>query len=80
MVILEEKLNYLVNGLLDKKRHLLELKSHRLLGVNPKEVLKRGYTITLKNGKVVKDKNSINLGDEIESYFYNGTVKSIVKE
>ena len=50
------------------------------MGVNPKEVLKRGYTITLKNGKVVKDKNTINNGDEIESYFYNGAVKSIVKE
>ncbi|MBU9918096.1 MAG: exodeoxyribonuclease VII large subunit, partial [Fusobacteriaceae bacterium] len=80
LVILEEKMNYLVNNLLDKKSHLLELKRHRLLGVNPKEVLKRGYTITLKNGKVVKDKNTINNGDEIESYFYNGAVKSIVKE
>lgn len=80
LIILEEKLNYLVNNILNNKNHDLELKKHRLFGVNPKEVLKRGYTITLKNGKVVKDKNSLHQGDQLESYFYNGIVKSIVKE
>lgn len=76
----EETLDSLIKGFLDKKKNLLELKKHRLLGVNPQEVLKRGYTITLKNGKVVKDKNSLLEGEQIDTIFYNGKVTSIVKE
>lgn len=76
----EERLNSLIKGLLEQKRNLLELKKHRLLGVNPQEVLKRGYTITLKNGTVVKDKNSLCVGEQIDTVFYNGKISSIVKE
>lgn len=80
LIILEEKIKVLVNKNLDNKKHELEIKKHRILGINPKEVLKRGYTITLKNGKVVKDKKSLAFGDEIETLFYEGNIKSIVKE
>ena len=76
----EERLNSLIKGLLEQKINILELKKHRLLGVNPQEVLKRGYTITLKNGTVVKDKNSLCAGEQIDTVFYNGKISSTVKE
>lgn len=80
LVLLEEKLNSLVKHLLDRKKHLLDIKSERLIGVNPKEVLKRGYTITLKNGKVVKDSSTLAVGDKIETHFFSGHITSEVKE
>jgi exodeoxyribonuclease VII large subunit len=42
--------------------------------------LKRGYTLTLKEGKIIKSAKQINLNEEIETRFSDGTVKSkIVK-
>ena len=76
----EERLNSLIKGLLEQKINILELKKHRLLGVNPQEVLKMGCTITLKNVTVVKDKNSICAGEQIDTVFYNGKISSTVKE
>ena len=80
LIFLEEKIESLVKGNLDRKLGSLELKRHRLLGVNPREVLKRGYTITTKNGKVVKDRSNLEVGDQIETLFYNGNIISTVKE
>jgi exodeoxyribonuclease VII large subunit len=49
--------------------------------INPDNVLKRGYTITLKEGKIIKSTKQINVSEEIETRFADGTVKSnIVKK
>jgi exodeoxyribonuclease VII large subunit len=49
--------------------------------INPENVLKRGYTLTLKEGKIIKSTKQINLNEEIETRFADGTVKSkIVKK
>lgn len=48
--------------------------SVRLL--DPRNVLKRGFSITLVNGKAVTDENEVNSGDEIMTMLYNGTLKS----
>jgi len=48
--------------------------------INPENVLKRGYTITLREGRIVKSAKQIELNEEIETRFSDGTVKSkIVK-
>ena len=75
-----EKLKMLVDKHLKEKNHILQLKKEKLSGVNPKEVLKRGYTITVKNGKVIKDKNEVQSGEVLETHFYNGKIESIVKK
>ena len=80
LINLEEKLKMLVDKHLKEKNHILQLKKEKLSGVNPKEVLKRGYTITVKNGKVIKDKNEVQSGEVLETHFYNGKIESIVKE
>lgn len=49
--------------------------------INPENVLKRGYTLTLKEGKIIKSTKQININEEIETRFADGTVKSkIVKK
>jgi len=49
--------------------------------INPENVLKRGYTLTLKEGKIIKSTKQINLNEEIETRFVDGNVKSkIVKK
>jgi exodeoxyribonuclease VII large subunit len=44
--------------------------------VDPVNVLKRGYSITLKDGKIVKSVNQLNINEEIESRLADGNVKS----
>jgi exodeoxyribonuclease VII large subunit len=49
--------------------------------LNPQNVLKRGFTITLKDGKIVKSTVPLHMGDEIETRFADGNVKSnIIKK
>jgi exodeoxyribonuclease VII large subunit len=49
--------------------------SVRLL--DPRNVLKRGFSITLVNGKALTDENEVKSGEEITTLLYNGTIKSI---
>jgi exodeoxyribonuclease VII large subunit len=49
--------------------------SVRLL--DPRNVLKRGFSITLVNGKAVTDESEVSSGEEITTLLYNGTLKSI---
>jgi exodeoxyribonuclease VII large subunit len=48
--------------------------------LNPENVLKRGYTITSLNGKILKSSNLLNKDDTIETLFTDGRVKSKVTE
>lgn len=47
--------------------------------VDPQTILKRGYSMTLLNGKVVKSVEQINVGDLLETRLGDGTVESIVE-
>jgi exodeoxyribonuclease VII large subunit len=47
--------------------------------LNPENILKRGYSITCFNNKVVKDSDLLNVNDEIITTFYKGKIKSRVR-
>jgi exodeoxyribonuclease VII large subunit len=44
--------------------------------IHPENVLKRGYTLTTKQGKILKSVKQLNVNEEIETRFADGTVKS----
>ena len=46
---------------------------------SPDYVLKRGYSLSLKDGKIIKHATDLNPGDELLTRFADGDVKSIVK-
>lgn len=46
--------------------------------MHPKNVLKRGYSITKKDGKAVKHANELAQDDLLETIFYDGKTQSIV--
>ncbi|MCG6190416.1 exodeoxyribonuclease VII large subunit [Maribellus maritimus] len=58
----------------EKERIHLNESSMRLL--NPENVLKRGYTLTLKEGKIIKSVSDLQIEDNIETRFADGKVKS----
>ena len=58
----------------EKERIHLNENTVRLL--NPENVLKRGYTLTLKEGRIIKSAKQLKLNEEIETRFADGKVKS----
>ncbi len=68
-----------VRQFLDRQAHRLEMLGQRAAALDPKLLLSRGYSITIHKGKAVRDKDTLKPGDEIETIFEKGTVKSIVK-
>ena len=48
--------------------------------VDPQNILKRGYSMTLLNGKIVKSVNQLNEGDRLETKLSDGTVESIIEK
>lgn len=47
--------------------------------LSPQQVLRRGYSLTLKNGKAVTNASMLQAGDIIETHLAQGSVKSEVK-
>lgn len=68
-----------VTSSLFRQRHRLELLQQRLADASPEKQLARGYSITLKNGKVVKKVSELQKDDEIVTRLHSGEVTSIIK-
>jgi exodeoxyribonuclease VII large subunit len=67
-----------VTASLFRQHHRLELLQQRLADASPEKQLARGYSITLKNGKAIKNASLLNEGDEIITRLYKGEVVSVV--
>ena len=65
--------------LLTTHRHRLELLQQRAASLDPQLLLKRGYSITLYQGKALRSNKQLLPGDEIETRLNEGTITSIVK-
>lgn len=74
------KLSRDIRIFLKLKRKELELFTSKLHSINPKEVLKRGYSIALKEGKIIKNASDVKIDDMIGIIFQKGEIKSQVKE
>lgn len=69
---------------LNQRSNIITQLEQRLNGLNPRQVLKRGYSITYKNGIVVKEAASLADGDvivtEVSDGRFNSSVTKINKE
>ena len=61
------------------EHHQLQMLEQRIKAQDPELLLKRGYSITLKDGKSVRNAADLHVGDLIETRFAEGTVKSEVR-
>ena len=75
---LQERFVMLLERRLETERHRIQLISERVKNLDPTLLLRRGYSITLHDGKVVKDVATLHAGDEIETRVANGSVRSKV--
>ena len=64
---------------LTAEKHRLQLIEEKTKSLDPALLLNRGYSITLKDGKALRDASALHPGDEIETRLANGTIHSTVK-
>jgi exodeoxyribonuclease VII large subunit len=81
----KEKLFHISNGLpgktasfLQNNKSFLEFMQKNVANLSPEMVLKRGYSITLFNGKSVKNIDSIKPGDRLHTRVADGSIFSSV--
>ena len=69
----------LLNRYMMQEIHQLEMLDQRIKALDPQVLLLRGYSITLHDGKAVRDVKKLKPGDEIETRVAYGIIKSTVK-
>jgi exodeoxyribonuclease VII large subunit len=75
---LEVKMPIILDRRLMAEQHRLQLIEEKTKSLDPAVLLKRGYSITLHNGKAVRSPQQVQSGDEIETRLANGTLRSTV--
>ena len=76
---LESRLPIVLERRMLKEQHRLQLIEEKAKSLDPSLLLKRGYSITLKDGKAIRDAGELQSGDTIETRLANGTVVSEIK-
>ncbi len=79
LITLEQKLPLVAVQRISTKKHRLAIMEEKSKLLDPTLLLSRGYSITLKDGKAIRDPKSLTSGDEIVTRLEKGTIKSIIK-
>ena len=78
--ILSQNVQPIAERKLLNESHRLQMLAQRMKAQDPELLLKRGYSITLKDGKNVRSAGQLKEGDIIETRFADGAVKSEVSK
>ena len=79
MEVLSQNIQPILERKMLTERHRLQMLNQRMKSQDPELLLKRGYSITLKDGKSVRNAAGLKKGDRLETRFAEGSVKSIVE-
>lgn len=77
--ILSQNVQPVLERKMMSESHRLQMLEQRIRSQDPELLLKRGYSITLKNGKSIRSASLLTFGDVIVTRFAEGTVKSKVE-
>ena len=77
--LLENRFSVAWERQLTEQKHHINRLELMLQGFDPQLLLSRGYSISLLNGKAIRDPQQLKIGDEIETRVEKGTFKSIIR-
>lgn len=77
---IENELKRRMKAVITQKTERLGSNINVLESVSPVQILKRGYSYTTFNNKIVTEAKNLNVGDVIETSFNSGTVSAKVTE
>lgn len=72
-------LSLFVRSALEEQRSKLQLYEQVIRFASPEMLLKKGYSLTTKNGAIVRSAEALKVGDKISSVFIDGSVESTVE-
>ena len=67
-------------NIINKSRAELSKVSARIDTLSPMKTISRGYTISEKDGHIIKSITSISVGDDIELRYIDGNAKATITE
>lgn len=79
LVLFQQRMSNTVYQLLARERSKLNVWQKTLELHSPERIFKLGYSLTMVNGKVLRDKQEVSAGDMLETYLQDGVIQSIVK-
>jgi exodeoxyribonuclease VII large subunit len=77
---LEVGLRVASKNICNQNQHALRLLSEKIRLSNPYELLKKGYSITIHNDKIIKSISEISKGQRIKTLLSDGTIESEIIE
>lgn len=69
-----------VNNVFSQCYHRLEQADLLAQMSDPRKLLEKGYSITMREGMVIKASDDVDVGDELVTYLHQGHIKNQVKE
>ena len=78
---IKERISVIVPNIIKRNGDKLHGFEDQIRALDPKRLLARGWSITrTQNGEIISSTNNLFKGDEIETIFEDGTVKSTINE
>ena len=75
----EQRIPLMLDRRMATERHRMELMEEKAKALDPTLLLRRGYSITLKEGRAVRDPKQLQQGDILETRVEKGTIISVIK-
>lgn len=79
IIELETELQKCVGNYIEKMKKDLSYRAERIISLNPLGILKRGYTVTMKDNKIIRNGKELSVGDRITTRFSDGEINSRVE-
>lgn len=77
---ISERMRHQLNQWMQEQRHQIETKEQYIRMVSPANVLKRGYTLTTRQGHIITSLQALSPDDVIETHFRDGVATSIIRD
>ena len=77
---ISERMRHQLNQRMQEQRHQIETKEQYIRMVSPANVLKRGYTLTTRQGHIITSLQALSPDDVIETHFRDGVATSIIRD
>ncbi len=74
-----QSLRFATQQRIHKQRTQLQLWEKTIALHSPERIYRMGYSLTISNGKIVRSKHDVKIGEEIQTHTADGTIRSQVK-
>ena len=79
LVVLEQRMINTVRRMVVREEGKLNLWRKTIDLHSPERIYKMGYSLTMMNGKIVRNSNDVHTGDVVDTYLQGGMIQSVVK-